>query len=335
MFTYFRFSVQSLSSLALLACSVADPGDGSTGTTMTGDVGSSGGSDSGSSGGASTGAGGGTASSGGADGTLAAGGSMVGSGGVGMDAAGGSQGSGASDGSGGAASSGAGCAEADIFCETFESYTGMRPSGGMWIADPCMNNTNYSASVEAGAGPDASAAYVTSGASTGSNYCVLMTDLGEELPTEFWLTAAIKIGGTDPDLEHEVTFLELGPEEGDASELRIGYRGDSSCAVQGFELGALEGPGGEYTGCTGLKPVADKWYCLETHIDQSGGSGTVSQLYVNDVLQDYNVHGMTKETVLSNSTPRFLKVGMQSYGGEFGSLVIDQLSVSSTRVGCN
>ena len=332
--TYFSSLGIVLFSLYLPACGATEPNGGLTGGSGGAAAASGGSTSSGGAGVQMTGSGGMDApASGGSNAGAASGGATSSGGSDTMGATGGNDGTGGSDGSGGADSGGQGCAAADVFCETFETYSTMRPSGGMWLDDPCPSGT-YTANTQAGAGPDGSAAYVTSGASTGTNYCVLMTDLGDP-PTEFWLSAMIKIGGTDPDLEHEVTFLELGPEEQDTAELRIGYRGDSSCAVQGFELGALEGPGGEYTGCTGMKPVADKWYCMETHVDLSGGMGSVSQLYVDGELLDYNVHGMTQETVISNSTPRYLKVGMQSYGGSFESLTIDNLSISTTRVGCN
>ncbi len=324
--SFFSLGVLSLF-FYLQACSAGEPGDGTTTTGSGGDSAPTGG------------ASGGTIGDSGGMGAVSSGGSTTGGPSGGGPASGGALGTatgGAAggDGSGGSEVGGPGCSAADIFCETFESYDGVRPSGGMWLDDPCASNPNYMASGQAGAGPDGSVAFVTSGASTGTNYCVLMTDLGDQL-TEFWLTATIKIGGTNPDMEHEVTFLELGPETQDTAELRIGYRGDNSCGVQGFELGALEGPGGEYTGCTGYKPVAEQWYCLETHVDQSGATGSESQLYVDGELQDYNVHGMIQPSVLSNSKARYLKVGMQSYGGEFGSLTIDDLSVSTTRVGCD
>ncbi len=83
-----------------------------------------------------------------------------------------------------------------------------------------------------------------------------------------------------------MTFFELGPVTGDDPELRIGYRGDSSCpdnggVHQGFELGATQGPGGEYTGCTGYKPVSDEWVLPGVHVDQSAGDSLVADLYVD------------------------------------------------------
>jgi len=277
---------------------------------------------------------GGTAPAGGAPGVGGgSGGTSPSTGGV---SSGGDVGTGGETASGG--SSGvAPCSDADLLCLDFESDTvGMKPSGDPWEASACSDQT-YQASVTAGSGNNGSQGYVTGNASSGTNYCALMTDIGS--PPEFWVRAWIKIGGPNPDAQHEVTFFELGPVTGDDPELRIGYRGDSSCpdnggTHQGFELGATQGPGGEYTGCTGYKPVSDEWYCLEVHVDQTAGSSLVADLYVDSVQQDYLVHSMPETEVLGNFAVSYLKVGMQSYSGTFEELVIDDLSLSTTQLGC-
>lgn len=316
------------------ACGTAAPSDVPVGSGGAG----SGGAPT-DSGGAPT-ASGGDATSGGAAPTGGAPGAGGGSGGAppgsGGSASGGEPATGGSPGSGGNAGI-APCTDADLFCFDFEAdAVGMMPSGTPWETSNC-SDPNYQAAVTAGEGRDGTNGYVTSGASTGTNYCALVGNIGT--PSDFWVRAWVKIGGTNPDAEHEVTFFELGPSTSDDPELRIGYRGDSSCpnngaAHQGFELGATQGPGGEYTGCTGLKPVADEWYCLELHVDQTAGNSLEADLYVDSVQQDYLVHSMPQEKVLGNFSVSYLKVGMQSYGGTFGSLVIDDLSLSTTQLGC-
>jgi hypothetical protein len=181
-------------------------------------------------------------------------------------------------------------------------------------------------------------ALLTSGATTSSgDSCPLFYDLGAQ--SDFWVTAHIQITGTNPSDEHEVTFFELG-EFSDANdpELRIGYRGDSSCnnngaVYPGFEIGATVGPGGEYTGCTGVVPIAGTWYCLEVHVVQGGGA-LEAELHADGTKLDTLVHSMPQEKILGNFEAKFLKVGMQSYTGVFDGLLIDDLSVSTTRVGC-
>lgn len=188
-------------------------------------------------------------------------------------------------------------------------------------------------------GLDSSQGYFSQAPSSASeNTCALQYALGSDL-NDFWVTAHIQITGANPAGEHEVTFLELGEVPGDDPELRIGYRGDSSCnnsgmVYAGFELGATKGPGGEFTGCTGNVPVADTWYCLEIHVVQDAASMTADML-VNGENQAYLVHSQAHDEVEGLFRANYLKVGMQSYSGNFGGLIIDDLSVSSTQVGCD
>ena len=82
-----------------------------------------------------------------------------------------------------------------------------------------------------------------------------------------------------------------------------------------------------------LPPPAETWLCLEVSVDQGGGT-LEADMYLDGDPLDYLVHSQPQTTVLGNFEARYLKVGMQSYSGEFDGLLIDDLSVSSTRVGC-
>lgn len=223
--------------------------------------------------------------------------------------------------------SASGCENADILCEDFEDGV---PSGGAWLPKSC-SDPNYSLGVVDGA-------LATSGASSSANNsCPLHYELGTL--DSFWVTAHVRIQGSAPGMEHEVTFFELGENpDADDPELRIGYRGDNSCNNQGaiyagLELGATQGPGGEYTGCTGVVPEAETWMCLEVSVVQ-GNDSLESQMYLDGEALDYLVHSQPKQSVLGNFTVGYLKVGMQSYSGQFDGLLIDDLSVSTQRVGC-
>lgn len=238
---------------------------------------------------------------------------------------------------------GPGCENADIFCLDFESDTAGSEPAGDWDTSVMCYDMNYSRTVEAGVGLEGSQAFVTTGASSSANTCALVHDLGGL--TDFWVTAHIKIGGSDPDMEHEVTFFELGELASvDDPELRIGYRGDSSCPnageiYQGFELGATKGAsGGEDTGCTGSKvnegiPVSGEWYCLEVHVTQGGGMLT-ADMWVNGENQDFLQHSQPVTEIKGAFEAHYLKIGQQSYAGSFQELIMDNVSLSSTQVGC-
>lgn len=344
----------ALGLLASSACSPAapepDPGDGNGNGNGDGDgnLGDGGSSSGGSSAtGGANGTGGTTLGSGGAT-TGGNGGSMNSSGGAqngtgGGAATGGAGATGGSPGTGGSTPLGSGCESADIFCLDFNADTvGSLPSGD-WDSSVMCYDSNYSRAVEAGVGLESSQAFVTSGASPSANTCALVHDLGAL--SDFWVTAHIKISGTTPDMEHEVTFFELGEFANvDDPELRIGYRGDSSCpnagaSYQGFELGATKGlSNGEDTGCTGSKtndgiPVADEWYCIEVHVTQ-GNNMLMADMWVNGENQDFLQHSQPVTEIGGAFEAHYLKVGQQSYTGSFAELIIDNVSLSTSQVGC-
>lgn len=276
--------------------------------------------------------------------TPGAGGAQVGSGGGVGSGIGGPSGGSPGFGTGGAGPTASlGCGSADILCADFEDTpAGQKPSGTPWLTETCFDQ-GYKKTVQAGVGIDGSQGFVTSGTSASANSCALVYDLGTL--SDFWVRAFVKIGGTNPDMQHEVTFLELAASATtDDPELRLGYRGDNSCsnagaAYQGFELGATRGlNNGEDTGCTGSKtnngiPVANEWYCLEVHVTQ-GSNQLMSDLYVNGVNQDFLIHSSPKTEVGGAFVAQYLKVGMQSYSGAFDSLTIDDVSLSTTRIPC-
>lgn len=299
--------------------------------------------DSGESSGAAGGGGAGTAGAGGGSagtspmgGTTASAGGMGGaagaaSGGTTLGGSGASAGSSGSGGSGGGGGGGGlGCSRATKLCETFDALAeDALPSGAGWLPRNCFD-AGYNIGAKAGA-------LVSSGASTSANSCALVYDMGTQ--TDFWVSASITITGKAPSTEHEVTFFELGEKaDADDPELRIGYRGDSSCSnsgavYAGFEIGATKGPGGEFTGCTGVVPEPNKAYCLEVHVVQATGMFT-AELFSDGKKLDTLVHSKPEPKVQGLFDARYLKVGMQSYSGAFDGLVIDNLSVSSSQVGC-
>lgn len=329
---------------AACACSPAAPSAEPDEEGVDGDGDGVGGSDAASGGGTATGgmvgSGGAPNGTGGA-GTPGAGGSNDPSGGAPNGTGGGA--TGGSPGAGGSTPLGSGCENADIFCLDFEAdAVGSAPAHD-WDTSVMCYDSNYSRTVEAAVGLEGSQGFVTSGASSSANTCALVYALGGL--SDFWVTAHIKIGGPDPDMEHEVTFFELGELAAvDDPELRIGYRGDSSCPnagaiYQGFELGATKGAnGGEDTGCTGSKvnegiPVSGEWYCLEVHVTQ-GSEMLTADLWVNGVNQDFLQHSQPVTEIRGSFEAHYLKVGQQSYAGSFEEVVLDNVSLSTMQVGC-
>lgn len=234
----------------------------------------------------------------------------------------------------------AGCAAADILCADFEDVSvGALPSGGKWLAAPShCANTGYEIGVEASSGSNGSQALVSSNSSSSTNACALVADMGEQ--SEFWLRAMVKYVGTGPTNEHEITFFELGEHaEQDDPEARVGFRNDGCHDTDGSPFGGLEfnmtkGPGGEFTGCTGVPLDGDRWYCVEIHVVLAGAQ-TKGELYLDGEEQAFTNHGSAVDEVLAEGSFRYLKLGAQTYGSvNTGPLVLDDVAVGTKRQGC-
>ncbi len=318
----------SLLGLAVAAAScssgTANPGGaGGAGGQAGGKGGANGGGGQTGSGGTPTGAGGG----GGANGVGGSAGGQSGTGGV--TGAGGTPAAGGGTGAGPCAIAG------KILCDDFESDpVGMEPTGGPWIAReaacPSSNPVPLVDSTQA-----YNSARSLSSMAIPYDACSLHADIGA--PADYWVRARVRFG-TGADFSfHEVTVFELAPSaDTDDPEIRVGFRGDSSCQPTGVELGITAQPGGEQTGCTGFTPVADHWYCFELHVTQAGSTVT-TDLSIDGADQSYSVHGTSSDTVVGTGFPggRFLKVGTRSYSSAFNtSIYVDDLAVATQRPGC-
>lgn len=233
-----------------------------------------------------------------------------------------------------------GCGAADILCANFEDVaTDALPTGAPWLAAPghCPS-AGYEIGVAANGGHDDSKALVSSNSSTSTNACALVADLGSQ--TDFWVRALVKYMGAGPTNEHEITFFELGehPDQDDP-EARVGFRNDGCNDTDGSPFGGLEfnmtkGPGGEFTGCTGVPLEGNRWYCVEVHVVQTAASAS-GDLYLDGQRQSFTNHGSPVDQVLANGAFRYLKLGAQTYGGvNTGPLVLDEVTVSTSRVAC-
>lgn len=92
----------------------------------------------------------------------------------------------------------------------------------------------------------------------------------------------------------------------------------------------------ERTGCTAFKFMTEQWYCLGVQVKNQAAS-VEGHLYIDGVEPSYHIH---QDAVTSVVNPgwtgaRMLRLGARSYSSSVDSpLYIDNLSVSTTRVGC-
>lgn len=335
--------VAAASVVASACSSPTTGGSGRTGASASGSGGATGdgGAQTVGSGTVATGTGGATSGSSvvGAGGSTGGAGTSgdTGTGGVASSGAGGDMGAGGSSGgTGGDGTGGMGTgpcgAPGLIFCDDFESYgVGTEPTGEPWVAPNCFD-ADRTLAVDGAQAHSGSQSLIS--ARIGYDDCTLRADLGTL--EDFYVRSWVRFGDGATFTAHELTFFELAPSAStDDPEIRIGFRGDSSCNPTGAEV-TITG-GGEVTGCSGFQYMANTWYCVEVHVVQSGQNATV-ELFIDGVEQSFNVHGAPVETLEWTSfTPaQYLKLGVRSYSGAVDwSVYNDDVAVGTQRIGCN
>lgn len=324
------FLISTLCIAALAACGASEddsPGGPSGGATGNGGSagGGSGSAVAGTSTAGTTSPTAGTASAAGNSGSSSVAGASTGGGG----AAGSGGGSG---GSGGA--SGKGCSSADILCLTFEDIaTGSMPTAAPFQMYNCAGqSTSTDLLVEEGKGKGGGKALTSKKTMNGG--CNLLADLGEH--AELWVTADVMFSaGVPVDTVHELTPFEVTKTATDDPGIRPGIRADSSCnSWPGAELNITGG--GERTGCTAFKFETEKWYCLEVQV-KNGPTAVEGDLHIDGTKQPFHIHQDAVQTVVNMdwTGARMLRLGARAYSAQVDSpIYVDNLSVSSTRVGC-
>ena len=247
----------------------------------------------------------------------------------------GSPSAGVGAGGGGGAAVGGGCAKADVLCLTFDDLAvGAMPQSAPFQTYNCAGqSTSMDLLVEDGQGVDGSKALTSKKSLNGG--CNLLADLGEH--AELWVTADVKFSaGVPVGTVHELTPFEITKTASDDPGIRPGIRADSSCnSWPGAELNITGG--GERTGCTAFKFATEQWYCLEVQI-KNLPAAVEGDLFIDSAKQPFHIHQDEAETVVNPdwTGARMLRLGSRSYSSSVESpIYVDNLSVSTTRVGCS
>lgn len=227
-----------------------------------------------------------------------------------------------------------GCAQADILCLTFDDLaTGSLPQAPPFQTYNCAGQaTSTDLLVEDGKGVNGSKGFTSKKSLNGG--CNLLADLGAH--EELWVTADVKFSaGVPVDTVHELTPFEITATASDDPGVRPGIRADNSCnSWPGAELNITGG--GERTGCTAFKFMTDQWYCLEVQVKNLAAS-VEGHLFIDGTEPSYHIHQDAVTSVVNTdwTGARMLRLGARSYSSSVESpLYIDNLSVSTTRVGC-
>lgn len=226
------------------------------------------------------------------------------------------------------------CASADILCLTFEELAaGSMPQMEPFQKYNCGGQaTSTDLLVEDGKGKSGSKGFTSKKSLNGG--CNLLADLGAH--EELWVTADVKFSaGVPVGTVHELTPFEITATATDDPGIRPGIRADNSCnSWPGAELNITGGM--ERTGCTAFKFTTEQWYCLEVQVKNLAAS-VEGHLFIDGVEPSYHIH---QDAVTSVVNPgwtgaRMLRLGARSYSASVEApLYIDNLSVSTKRVGC-
>jgi hypothetical protein len=164
--------------------------------------------------------------------------------------------------------------------------------------------------------------------------CNLLADLGDH--AELWVTADVMFSaGVPVGTVHELTPFEVTKTATDDPGIRPGIRADNSCnSWPGAELNITGG--GERTGCTAFQFMTETWYCLEVQI-KNQAAAVEGDLHIDGMKQPFHIHQDEAMTVVNMdwTGARMLRLGSRSYSSQVDSpIYVDNLSVSTTRVGC-
>lgn len=262
-----------------------------------------------------------------------AGGGSAGDGG----AAGGS--AGMSGGSGGVMGS-LGCTGNELLCEDFEDVAeGMVPTGGPWkpLDDSCKYQTS---SFTMG---------VTTALANGGSKSLKVTNkhfaqcrLSGEFPAtdEFWVRA---YSYWEPGLDisnRETLDIDLTPghRTSDDPAVRFGYRSKAPCEeYAGPQITIIGMGGGEVTGCASRAMPKGEWFCFEAHVQQA--STLVVSTYIDGEALSYQSTGKPMTESIATEAPisqkiDHIRLGIFSTGEAQGSIYLDDIAVSTTRIGC-
>jgi hypothetical protein len=262
------------------------------------------------------------------------------------EAAGGESGSmGGSPGAGGEGtvppgpSGGLGCTGSELLCDDFESTAaGMVPTGA-WHAldDSCQYQmTQFSMGVSTEQKKSGSQSLKI----TNKHFAQCRLSGTFEPPNDFWIRT-YEYWAADLDLSNRETLavdMTPGYRTADDPALRFGNRSKAPCEdFAGPQITIIGLTGGEATGCGSRVLPQGEWYCFEAHIQQT--DRLIVNTYINGDAISYQSVGKEETESISTDTAitdkiDTLRLGIFSTGEATGDVYIDDVAVSTTRIGC-
>lgn len=143
------------------------------------------------------------------------------------------------------------------------------------------------------------------------------------------------------DLSNRETLavdLTPGYRSADDPAVRFGNRSKAPCEeYAGPQVTIIGLAGGESTGCGSRTLPQGEWYCFEAHVQQAGN--LTIQTYINGEAISYQSTGKPETDSIGTESPLSekldnIRLGIFSTGEATGNVYIDDVAVSTTRIGC-
>lgn len=235
------------------------------------------------------------------------------------------------------------CDGVDMFCDDFEmAPLGGLPSGGQWLGidENACPSGNFDLEVSDEQVYSGTQSLKITNASWAQ--CRLPANFGDA--DEFWLRANLYWSSNVDLTNKEAIAIDLTPSSGTTSDdpaVRFGSRTKEPCTMNGGAQITIIGLGsGESTGCDGNHPLPqDTWYCFEAHVTQNDTT-LEAQTFINGEALTYESSGKEPSSSIStegiSGKVNHVRLGMFSTDSSLtGNVYIDDIAISTSRVGCN
>jgi hypothetical protein len=235
------------------------------------------------------------------------------------------------------------CTGSELLCEDFEAVAdGAVPTSGAWqpLDASCefqMAQFTMGASTEQ-ANPASGSTRSLKVTNKHFAQCRLSGQF--DAVDDFWVRA-YSFWESGLDISNRETLdIDLTPgfRTADDPAVRFGYRSKSPCeAYAGPQVTIIGLAGGEATGC-GSRPMPQgEWFCFEAHIQQATTLSVAT--FINGEAISYQSTGKpVTDTIATESAITekvdHIRLGIFSTGEAVGSVYIDDVAVSVTRLGC-
>lgn len=234
------------------------------------------------------------------------------------------------------------CTGSELLCEDFEAVAEGAVPGAPWLPlDPSceFQTSQFSMGVSSEqVNPESGSTRALKVTNKHFAQCRLSGQF--EPVNEFWVRA-FAYWGTELAIDNRETLdIDLTPgfRTADDPAVRFGYRSKAPCEeYAGPQVTIIGLAGGEVTGCGSRTMPQGQWFCFEAHVNQT--SVLDVRTYIDGVAMQYQSIGkpLTESIATEGAITEKLdhiRLGIFSTGEAQGTIFLDDVAVSTTRLGC-